>query len=127
MTIEVKVKGAADSTYVDITPLIKEKGVKWSDNSVDADGAGRNLLGTMIRKQIAIKEKIEVQCRPMTSTEYKNLRALMRNEWLTIRFTDNAETIVFDGYRGATLSAAALVTYNNRDMWGDCRIAFIEE
>ena len=115
------------TTYTDLTPFVKEKGVTWSFNSVDADGAGRSLDGVMHRKQIAIKDKIELECRPLTSTELKTIRTLLENEWLTVRITTNAETVVFKGYRGATLSAAALVTYNNRDMWGNLRIAFIEQ
>ena len=126
MTIEVKIYGAADSTYVDITDYIRKGGVTWSFPSVDADGAGRSLDGIMHRKQIAIKNKLEFQCVPLTSTQLKELRDLLANEWLTAKVTTNAETVTFDGYRGATMSSAIAVSYNNKDLWGDFSFSLIE-
>ena len=127
MKVEVKVYGSADSTYVDLTEYIKKGGVTWSFPSVDADGAGRSLDGIMHRKQIAIKNKLEFECVPLTSTQLKSLRTLFENEWLTARITTNAETVVFDGYRGATMSSAIAVSYNNKDLWGEFKFSLIEK
>lgn len=127
MTIKIKVYGSADSTYTDITEYIANKGVTWSFPSVDADGAGRSLDGIMHRKQIAIKNKLEFKCVPLTSTELKTLRTLLANEWLTIQITTNAETVTFDGYRGATMSTAVLVSHNSKDLWGNFSFSCIEK
>lgn len=125
MKLEVKPHGG--STYTDLTPFVKEKGITWSFNSVDADGAGRSLDGIMHRKQIGIKDKLEVVCVPMTSTDMKVIRDLLANEWLDVRVTTNAEVVTFLGYRGATLSTAILVSYNNKDMWDGLKMSFIEQ
>ena len=125
MTVEIRPYGTS-GRYTDITNLIANKGITWSFNSVDADGAGRSLDGIMHRKQIAIKNKLEITCRPMTSTEVEELRTLLANEWLDVKFTDNAEVITFKGYRGANVSTAVLVSHNNKDMWGNLRFSLIE-
>ena len=127
MRVELKVYGSADSTYVDITDLIKKNGVTWSFPSVDADGAGRSLDGIMHRKQIAIKNKLEFECIPLTSTQLLALKTLLANEWLTARITTNAEVVVFKGYRGATMSTAIAVSVNNRDLWEDFGFSVIEQ
>lgn len=125
MKIEIRKYGST-GLYTDITDYIANKGVTWSFNSVDADGAGRSLDGIMHRKQIAIKNKLEFQCRPLTSTEVKTLRTLLANEWLDIKFTDNAEVTTFKGYRGANISTAVLISHNNKDMWGGLKFSCIE-
>ena len=124
--VEIKKYGAL--SYTDITGLIAEKGITWSFNSVDADGAGRNLAGTMIRKQIGIKNKLEIQCRPLTTTEMVSLTTLLANEWLSCKITDASGSTEFKCYRGATVSTAILVSYNTaREAWGSFKFSLIEE
>lgn len=125
MTIKIAPYGG--SVYTDITQYIKKGGVTWSFNSVDADGAGRSLDGIMHRKQIAIKDKLEFECVPLTSTQMKSLRTLLANEWLSASITTNAETVTFKGYRGATMNTAILKSYNNADLWGEFKFSLIEE
>ena len=65
--MKLEIKPSSGDTYTDVTAMVKEKGISWSFNSVDADGAGRSLDGVMHRIQIAIKNKLEVTCVPLTS------------------------------------------------------------
>ena len=126
MKIEIKPYGSADSQYLDITNLIKKNGVTWSFPSVDADGAGRSLDGIMHRKQIAIKNKLEFECVPLTSLQLVTLKRLLENEWLQARITDVAEVVTFKCYRGATMNTAILISHNNKDVWGDFAFSIIE-
>jgi len=125
MTIKIAPYGG--SVYTDVTNYIKKGGVTWSFPSVDADGAGRSLDGIMHRKQIAIKNKLEFECVPLTSTQLQSLRTLLANEWLSASITTNAETVTFKGYRGATMSTAILKSYNNADLWGEFKFSLIEQ
>ena len=124
--VEIKAYGGAN--YTDITSYIKEKGITWSFNSVDADGAGRSLDGTMHRKQIAIKNKLEIQCRPLTTSEMDALTTLLANEWLSCKITDASGSTEFKCYRGATVSTGILVSYTTtRELWGNFKFSLIEE
>ena len=127
MSLQVYLKEYTGSVYTEITNLIKEKGITWTVNSVDADGAGRNLDGVMIRKQIAQKDKLEIKCRPLTSTEFKTLRTLLNNEWLSVKMVDDAETIEYKAYRGATLTTATLVSFTAEQKWGGTSFSLIAE
>ena len=127
MSLKVYIKPYGDNNYTEITDLIKEKGMTWSINSVDADGAGRNLDGVMIRKQIAQKDKLEIKCRPLTSTEFKNLRDILNNDWLSAKMVDDAETIEFKCYRGAALTTAILVSFTAAQKWDGAKFSLIAE
>lgn len=127
MSLKVYIKPYGGSTYTEITDLIKEKGITWSINSVDADGAGRSLDGVMIRKQIAQKDKLEITCRPMTSTEFKNLRDILNNDWLMVKMVDDAETIEYKCYRGAALTTAVLVSFTAVQKWNGTKFSLIAE
>lgn len=127
MSLSVNIAPYGSSVYTDITHLIAYKGITWSLNSVDADGAGRNLDGVMIRKQIAIKNKLEIKCRPMTSTEVKTLNALLANEWLSVKMIDDAETISFTAYKGAASTTAILVSHTATQKWDGMKFSLIEE
>ena len=127
MSLNLKLKSAGGSVYTDITNLVAEKGITWTFNSVDADGAGRSLDGVMHRKQIAIKNKLEVKCRPMTSAEVVTLKNLLANEWLTASITDDSGNVTFKCYRGATLSTAILVSFTASQTWQGLSFSLIEE
>lgn len=127
MSLSINIAPYGSSVYTDITSLVASKGVTWTFNSVDADGAGRNLDGVMIRKQISIKNKLEIKCRPLTSTEMVSLKTLLENEWLSVRVIDDAETVSFKAYRGATLSTAILVSHTAVQKWDGMKFSLIEE
>ena len=127
MSLNLKLAPYGGSVYTDITGLVANKGITWTFNSVDADGAGRNLDGVMIRKQIAIKNKLEVKCRPMTSTEMVSLKTLLANEWLSASITDDSGNVTFKCYRGATLSTAILVSHTASQVWQGLSFSLIEE
>ena len=126
MSLNLKIAPYGGS-FTDVTSLVANKGITWTFNSVDADGAGRNLDGVMIRKQIAIKNKLEVKCRPMTSTEMATLKTLLANEWLTASITDDYGYVSFKCYRGATLSTAILVSHTASQIWQGLSFSLIEE
>ena len=126
MSLNLKLKSASGSVYTDITNLVAEKGITWTFNSVDADGAGRSLDGIMHRKQIGIKNKLEIKCRPMTSSEIVSLKTLLANEWLTASITDDSGNVTFKCYRGATLSTAILVSFTASQTWDGMKFSLIE-
>lgn len=59
---------------VDFTQYLTEDGLKPSDNDLDADGSGRNLLnGVMHRRRIATKEKWTVSFLRLNSSTMSSL------------------------------------------------------
>ena len=115
------------SNYTDITSMVKFQGVNWSSNSVDAPNAGRSLDGYMNRKLIGFKDKFEIQCVPLTTTQLDALTSLLEHEWLKVKITTSSGTVTRDMYPGATIKAARWRTMGGVEMWTDYSFSLIEK
>ena len=114
--------------YTDITSMVKFQGVNWSSNSVDAPNAGRSLDGYMNRKLIGFKDKFEIQCVPLTTTQLNSLTSLLEHEWLKVKITTSSGTVTRDMYPGATIKAAYCIHYlNGAEMWDGYAFSLIEK
>ena len=76
----------------DITPYIKNGGVKWSRNDVDGPNAGRLMTGEMVRDYIATKVRFDIACIPLTQSQLSMMLTLLKqhdNEgFLSVQYTD---------------------------------------
>lgn len=73
---------------VDLTAYIQEDGFSVTRNDVDDSKTGRTLDGTMHRARIALKKKIEVNCRPLTQTEAQTVLTAILPEWVSVTYID---------------------------------------
>ena len=73
---------------VDITPFIKNQGVKWTRSDVDGPNAGRSMNGDMIRDRQATKIRWDIACVPLTQTQLSQILTLIAPEWVTVTYTD---------------------------------------
>ena len=111
----------------DITDMIKFQGVSWSSNSVDAPNAGRSLDGIMHRKLLGFKNKYEIQCVPLTSTQKASLTNLLAHEWLTVQIETNTGTSTHTMYPGATVKAGYLIKRDSGlELWEGFAFSLIE-
>lgn len=126
MKIEIAVYGS--STYTDITDMVKFQGVNWSSNSVDAPNAGRSLDGIMHRKLIGFKDKFEIQCIQLTTTQLDTLTTLLEHEWLTVKITTSSGTVSRTMYPGATIkSAFCIKRADGTELWDGYAFSLIEK
>ena len=54
---------------VNMLPFIQEDGLKWTRFDVESPDTGRTLDGRMHRGRVAVKIRLDVTCRPLTSAE----------------------------------------------------------
>ena len=73
---------------IDITRLIKQKGLKYSRNDIDSANAGRTLAGTMNRGRVTSKVKIEITCVPLKQEQSQALLNLIFPEYVTVHYFD---------------------------------------
>lgn len=125
MKIEIAPFGG--STYTDVTDIIKFGGLTPSTNTVDADGAGRNLLGQMMRKKVAVKQKYEAECIPIDTATKTMLDTLLVNEWLSVRITLNGSATIYKMYPGATINATYAIKKGNVELWSGYKFSLIEQ
>lgn len=73
---------------VDIVSYVAYGGFKWQRSDVDGKGAGRSLAGTLSRDRVAIKIRLDVTCRPLTTEESSKILTLIEPEFVTVEYTD---------------------------------------
>jgi len=71
---------------VDITPYIAYGGLKWTRSDIDAQGTTRDLAGTLHRKRVATKTRLDISCRLLTSAEAKIVLSLIAPEQVTVEY-----------------------------------------
>ena len=72
----------------DITPYIAYGGMKWSRNDVDAPNTGRTMDATMQRGRVATKIRLDITCRPLTSTEARIVLNAIQPEYVNVYYED---------------------------------------
>lgn len=90
MTVEIY--DAANTTWVDITPMIAWQGLTFSRNDIDSWDAGRSMDGTMHRGRLAVKEKMEVKTVQLTRAQSSALQTLLYPESIQVRVTPYPRT-----------------------------------
>ena len=73
---------------VSLLNYIAEDGIKWTRFDVEAPDTGRTLDGVMHRGRVAVKIRLDVTCRPLTSDEAAIVLNAIANEFVTVRYTD---------------------------------------
>ena len=73
-----------------ISHYIATDGFQWSKNDIDASGSGRSKNGTMRRKRVASKAKLQVSCRPLNESELSALISLISPETVSVTYRNPA-------------------------------------
>lgn len=76
---------------VDIVPYIKFGGFKWQRSDVDSSKTTRSLDGYLDRVRVAIKRRLDVECRPLTAEEAKIVLDAIMPVWVDVRYYDPQE------------------------------------
>ena len=76
---------------VNLLPYIVEDGLKWTRFDVEAPDTGRTLDGVMHRGRVAMKVRLDVTCRPLTSAEAMVVLRAIEPEYVTVQYVDPAD------------------------------------
>ena len=87
---QIKVRQYGSSgAYTDLTPYLAFGGLKWSMQSIDAAGSGRDTQdGLMHRALIAYKVRLDCTCKPLEVTDASTVLTAIKPEWLEVVYFD---------------------------------------
>lgn len=71
---------------VDMTKYIAYSGYKWQRSDVDGPGAGRDLTGVLRRNRLATKERLDITCRPLKTSESAIVLQAILPEWVEVEY-----------------------------------------
>ena len=83
---------------LDITSWIASDGFKWERNDIDASDSGRDMNGTMRRRIIARKDKLQITCRSISSSQLEDLYDAISPATVSVTYTvpgNNSRTATF--------------------------------
>ena len=108
-------------------PFVDDEGFSWSRNDVDSSQAGRTMDSTMQRGRIAIKRKLEITCRPMTTGETRVLLNLIRPEFVEVEYTDPMDGLVITTMYSNNVPATIMTLNEDGDpVWTGIKFPLIE-
>ena len=112
----------------DLTSLLVEGGLKWSRNDIDSELTKRSkLTAKMYRKRLAVKRKLSVSCRRMTTAEVKELNQAILPEKISVTYLDPLEgQVVTKDFYGSSVGATTQITMGDEVYWDGVSFNIIE-
>lgn len=112
----------------DFSRLLTEGGLKWSRNDIDSELTKRSkLTAKMYRKRLAVKRKLSVTCKRMTTAEVKELNQAILPEKITVTYLDPLEgQVVTKDFYGSSVDATTQITMGDETYWDGVSFNIIE-
>ena len=112
----------------DLTSLLVEGGLKWSRNDIDSELTKRSkLTAKMYRKRLAVKRKLSVTCKRMTTAEVKELNQAILPEKISVTYLDPLEgQVVTKDFYGSSADATTQITMGDEVYWDGVSFNIIE-
>lgn len=126
---KLQVSSSQNGTYTDLTNYIAYGGMKITRNDIDAANSGRDTQdGLMHRHRVAIKTRIDVTCRPLTTAEAKIVLTAINPEWVWVKYYDiiSATTVTKKMYSN-NVPVVTLIAKSATDYWKGLTFPLIEE
>lgn len=112
---------------VNLIPYVASEGFKWSLNDLDSEEAGRTLDGVMHRGRVGYKRKLQVECRPLNSTQASIVLNAILPEFVTVVLTD---PLVGGDYTCtmycSTRPADMKIAFDDDELWDGISFSLIE-
>lgn len=115
---------------VDFVPYLKDGGFEYSEEDIDADGAGRTLNGLMQRAKICDKKTHKLTCRPLTTAESNTvLQALSSGQYVTVSTNIHPRSGTFSGtmYNSKRTAAVLRLDEDGTAWWTNITFSLIEQ
>jgi len=115
-----------EKKWVDITPYIKVRGLKWQRADVEGENATRNLDGSLVRDRRAIATRWDITCRPLTGEEAQKILKLIRPVTVQVTCDDPMWGTISKEYYSNNIPASYLINRDGVDYWDGIVFPLIE-
>lgn len=118
-----KIGGTDFSKYI-----AHDDGFKWSRNDIEAPDTGRTMDGLMHRGRVATKIRLDIKCRPLTSTELYTLLNAILPEYVTVEYTDPMYgSVTKSMYSNNNPATHALTMKDGTEWWSGISFPLVEQ
>ena len=111
----------------DFTHLLLESAIGWSRNDIDTSKTKRsNVDAKMYRKRLAVKRKLSISCRRMSTADMIALNKALLPETVQITYLDAIEGQTTKRFYGSSVESTTLVCDGNETYWEGTSFNLIE-
>lgn len=111
----------------DIVPYIANQGIKWQRNDIEAADAGRTMDGLMHRGRVSTKIRLDITCKPLTSSELSTILNLIYPEYISVTYDDPMQGRVTKRMYSNNNPASYLIKHpNGIEYWSGVTFPLIE-
>ncbi len=112
---------------VDLLPYVAENGIKWTRFDVEAPDTGRTLDGVMHRGRVAKKVRLDINCRPLLSSETAVVLAAIEPEYVTVQYVDPMDGLTVKTMYSNNIPVTCAMAYEDGDaVWRDLSFPLVE-
>ena len=114
---------------VNMIPYTKYQGFKWQRADVDSSKAGRTLDGKLHRGRIATKIRLDVECRPLKTSEASIVLQAILPQWVTVTYTDPMQgtEVTKTMYANNNPASFCIKQTNGDEWWNGITFPLIEQ
>lgn len=124
MTFTIGTGGSA----INMVPYVAhDDGFKWTRYDIDDPNTGRALNGLMYRGRVATKIRLDIKCRPLTTTELNTVLNAILPEYVTVTYSDPMYgTVTKTMYSNNNPAVHALTNKNGTEWWDGISFPLVE-
>lgn len=112
---------------VDFSDVLKEGGLQWELNDLDAEGTGRDLNGDMLRSRTTSKVTLKITTIPLTTERISQFLKAIYPQTASITYTDPMEgTTVTKTMYVAKRPATCQRQHGDTQLWDGVSFSHIE-
>ena len=112
---------------VNLLPFIAEDGIQWTRFDVEAPDTGRTLDGVMHRGRVAVKVRLDITCRPLTTNEAMLVLNAIAPEFVTVHYDDPMQGSVTKTMYSNNIPALCAAVYpDGSALWTGLQFPLIE-
>lgn len=112
---------------VDCMPYVDDEGFTWGRNDVESPQAGRTMDSTMYRGRLAIKKRLDISCKPLTTEQTRVLLNLIRPEFVDVEYTDPMDGVVVTSMYSNNVPATVMtIDENGNPVWNGIKFPLIQ-
>ena len=111
----------------DFTDILPEGYLRWSRNDLDSDQTGRTLDGIMHRTRIAIKAKLSITTKRLTTQKLMELNAALKPSFISVTYLDPIDGVVTKKFYGSSVESTTQIVMGGETYWTGTTFNLIEQ
>ena len=114
---------------VNCLPFLEDEGFAWKRNDVESPNSGRITMDAqMVRGRIAIKKRLDVSCKELSTSDTMTLLNLIRPEFVEVEYTDPMDGLVVTTMYSNNVPATVMViNEDGNPVWKGIKFPLIEK